>query len=39
VKAKARAYWFRDGKNVDETQRLFQDLWHEAFTQINQVRQ
>jgi hypothetical protein len=38
VKAKARAYWFRDGKNVDETQRLFQDLWHEAFTQINHVR-
>jgi len=38
VKAKARAYGFRDGKNVDETQRLFQDLWHEAFTQINHVR-
>jgi hypothetical protein len=30
--------WFRDGKNVDETQRLFQDLWQEAFTQINHVR-
>jgi transposase, IS5 family len=38
VKAKARAYWFRDGKKVDGTQRLFQDLWHEAFTQINHVR-
>jgi hypothetical protein len=38
VKATARAYWFRDGKNVDETQRLFQDLWHEAFPQINHVR-
>jgi hypothetical protein len=38
VKAKARAYWFRDGKNRDETQRLFQDRWHEAFTQINHVR-
>jgi transposase, IS5 family len=38
VKAKVRAYWCRDGKNVDETQRLFQDLWHEAFTQINHVR-
>jgi hypothetical protein len=24
---------------VDETPRLFQDLWHEAFTQINHVRQ
>jgi len=38
VKAKAKAYWFRDHKNTDETQRLFQDLWHEAFTQINHVR-
>ena len=38
VKAKARAYWFRDRKHVDETPRLFQDLWHEAFTQINHVR-
>jgi transposase, IS5 family len=38
VKAKARADWFRDHKHVDETPRVFQDLWHEAFTQINQVR-
>ena len=38
VKAKARAYWFRARKHVDGTPRLFQDLWHEAFTQINQVR-
>jgi hypothetical protein len=38
VKAKARAYWFRDHKKAEDTQRLFQDLWHEAFTQINQVR-
>ena len=38
VKAKARAYWFRDHKHVDETPRVFQDLWHEAFTQINHVR-
>jgi IS5 family transposase len=38
VKAQARAYWFRDHKNVDETPRLFQDLWHEACTQINHVR-
>ena len=37
-KAKARAYWFRDRQNVDETQRLCQDLWPAAFTQINQVR-
>ena len=39
VKAKARAYWFHDGKHGDETQRLLQDLWHEALTQITQVRQ
>ena len=38
VKAKARAYWFRARKHVDGTPRLFQDLWHEAFTQINHVR-
>jgi transposase, IS5 family len=38
VKAIARAYWFRDRKNVDGTQCLFQDLWHEAFTQIHHVR-
>jgi hypothetical protein len=39
VQAKARAYWFRDHKNVDDTPRLFPDLWHEAFAQINHVRQ
>jgi IS5 family transposase len=38
VQAKARADWCRDHKHVDETPRVLQDLWHEAFTQINQVR-
>lgn len=38
VKAKARAYWFRDRKHEDETPRLLHDLWHEAFIQIDHVR-
>jgi transposase, IS5 family len=38
VKAKAKAYWFRDRQNTDTTPSLLQDLWHEAFTQIGHVR-
>src|SRR5215470_18022171 len=39
VKAKARAYLFRDRKEPEHAQTTFQELWHEAFTQISQVRQ
>ncbi len=39
VKAKARAYLFRDRKDPEHTQTTCQDLWHEAFTQISHVRQ
>ena len=39
VKAHARASWFRDHTKVEETPRWFQDLWHEACTQIHQGRQ
>src|SRR5215831_7609645 len=38
VKAKARAYLFRDRKEPEHTQTTFQELWHEAFTQMHQVR-
>src|SRR5215831_3143928 len=38
VKAKARAYLFRDRKEPEHAQTTFQELWHEAFTQIHQVR-
>ena len=34
VKAKARAYLFRDRKEPEHAQTMFQELWHEAFTQI-----
>jgi len=38
VKARARAYLFRDRKDPEHAQTLFHELWHEAFTQIHQVR-
>jgi transposase, IS5 family len=38
VKAKARAYLFRDRKDPEHAQTTFQELWHEAFTQIHHVR-
>jgi len=38
VKAKARAYLFRDRKDPEHAQTTLQELWHEAFTQIHQVR-
>jgi hypothetical protein len=38
VKAKARAYWFRDHKDATQTQTAFADLWREAFTQICHVK-
>jgi len=38
VKVKARAYWFRDRKDAAQTQTAFADLWHEAFTQICNVK-
>ena len=38
VKAKAKAYWFRDRQNTHATPSLLQDLWHESFTQIKQLQ-
>ncbi len=38
VKAKARTYLFRDRQEPAQAQTLFQELWHEAFTQISHVR-
>jgi IS5 family transposase len=38
VKAKARAYLFRDRQDAAQAQTTLQALWHEAFTQIRQVR-
>jgi IS5 family transposase len=38
VKAKARAYLFRDRQDAAQAQTLLQALWHEAFTQIHQVK-
>jgi hypothetical protein len=38
VKAKARAYLFRDRQDTAQAQTTLQALWHEAFTQINHVR-
>jgi IS5 family transposase len=38
VKAKARAYLFRDRKDPEHTKTTFQELWHEALTQIHHVR-
>jgi len=38
VKAKARAYLFRDRQDTAHAQTLLQALWHEAFTQIHHVR-
>jgi IS5 family transposase len=38
VKAKARAYLFRDRKEPEHAQTTLQELWHEAFTQIHHVR-
>jgi transposase, IS5 family len=39
VKAKARAYWFRDRKAPEHAQTTFQELWPEACTQIYHIRQ
>ncbi len=38
VKAKARAYFFRSRKNPGQAETMLQELWHEAFTQIKEVR-
>ncbi len=38
VKAKARAYLFRNRKEATQANATLQELWHEAFTQINHVR-
>jgi IS5 family transposase len=38
VKAKARAYLFRDRQDPTQGQAAFQALWHEAFTQISHVK-
>jgi transposase, IS5 family len=38
VKAKARAYLFRDRKDPEHAKTTLQELWHEALTQIHQVR-
>jgi IS5 family transposase len=38
VKAKARAYLFRDRKEPEHAKTTFPELWHEAFTQIHHVR-
>jgi transposase, IS5 family len=38
VKAKARAYLFRDRQDAEQAQITLQALWHEAFTQISHVR-
>jgi len=38
VKAKARAYLFRDRQDPDHAKTTFQELWHEAFAQISNVR-
>src|SRR5215468_10641624 len=38
VKAKARAYLFRDRQDTAQAQTLLQALWHEALTQIGHVR-
>jgi transposase, IS5 family len=38
VKAKARAYLFRDRQEPDHAKTMFQELWHEAFAQISHVR-
>jgi hypothetical protein len=39
VKAKAKAYFFRDRKEPAHATAALQTLWHEAFTQISHVRQ
>ena len=38
VKAKAKAYFFRDRKEPAHANAALQALWHEAFTQISHVR-
>src|SRR5262245_6848103 len=38
VKAKARAYLFRDRQDAAQAQTRLQALWHEALTQIGHVR-
>jgi len=38
VKAKAKAYFFRDRKDPAHANAALQALWHEAFTQISHVR-
>jgi transposase, IS5 family len=38
VKAKARAYFFRNRQEPAQAQTRFQELWHEAFPQISSVR-
>ena len=38
VKAKAKAYFFRDRKEPAHANAALQALWHEAFTQVSHVR-
>jgi hypothetical protein len=38
VKAKAKAYFFRDRKEPAHATAALQTLWHEAFTEISHVR-
>jgi transposase, IS5 family len=38
VKAKARAYLFRDRQDAAQAQTMLQALWHDALTQIGHVR-
>jgi transposase, IS5 family len=38
VKAKARAYLFRDRQDPEYAKTTLQELWHEALTQIHHVR-
>jgi len=38
VKSKARAYFFRNRKDPEQTETTLLGLWHEAFAQISQVR-
>jgi len=38
VKAKARAYLFRDRQDTTQAPTTLQALWHEAFTQMSHVR-
>jgi transposase, IS5 family len=38
VKAKARAYWFDNRKDAGKQKAAFEELWHESFTPIPNVK-